>query len=250
MNIQAAALSDVGLERHVNEDAAGMLPASHNGSPTRDFLAVVADGMGGHGHGDVASQLAVAAVVQSYAHASSDLTLALRAAVERANAAVFLTAAQHQPLRGMGTTCTAVAIRGDEIACAHVGDSRLYLIRGGGIYAMTEDHSAVRDLVARGLLTHDEARHHADRNVLLRALGTCPTVSVAAWRETFLLRPGDRLLLSTDGLHGLVDDDELLHLIDGSMPGDACRELIALANARGGHDNITAAVLHIEGDIS
>ncbi|MEX2271794.1 MAG: protein phosphatase 2C domain-containing protein, partial [Vicinamibacterales bacterium] len=142
MTIAAAVLTDTGLHRRINEDAVGVVPGTCNGT-RRDFLAVVADGMGGHGHGDIASHVAVAAVVQAYPHGAADIVEAVRAAVERANAAVFALAQQSAALRGMGTTCTAIAIRDGEVACAHVGDSRLYLIRGGSIYAMTEDHSAV-----------------------------------------------------------------------------------------------------------
>lgn len=245
MKIDAAALSDTGLQRAVNEDAVGVIPHRSHGA-RRDFLAVVADGMGGHGHGDVASRLAVASVVQAYAHAAADIGGALCAAVEQANTAVYLTAQQSAALRGMGTTCTAIAIRDGAVACAHVGDSRLYLIRGGGIYAMTEDHSAVRDLVARGLLTAEDARRHAERHVLSRAVGTAADVAVEGWPEPLPLRAGDRLLLSTDGLHGLVADEELRDIVDGMDAAAACRELIALARARGGHDNITAAVVHID----
>lgn len=247
MNIAAAALSDPGLHRETNEDAVGVVPA-HGTEGARDFVAVVADGMGGHGHGDIASRIAVAAVVEHYENGTGDLVAGVRAAVARANRAVFLTASRDEALHGMGTTCTAIAIRGADVACAHVGDSRLYLVRDGGIYAMTEDHSAVRDLVARGLLSAEDARHHHSRNVLSRALGTAADVAITAWEHPFPLRAGDRLLLSTDGLHGLVDDDELRRVVEELPPAEACRELIALARERGGHDNITAAVLHIEGD--
>lgn len=247
MNIAAAALSDPGLHRTINEDAVGVVPAG-GADGARDFVAVIADGMGGHGHGDLASRIAVAAVVEHYDNSAGDLVAGVRAAVARANRAVYLTASRDEALHGMGTTCTAIAIRGGDVACAHVGDSRLYLVRDGGIYAMTEDHSAVRDLVARGVLTAEDARHHGSRNVLLRALGTAADVPIAAWEQPFPLRAGDRLLLSTDGLHGLVDDDELRRIVEDLPPAEACRELIALARERGGHDNITAAVLHIEGD--
>lgn len=244
MSIFSAAHTDIGLARHVNEDAVAVLPPGA-GERRHDFLAVVADGMGGHGHGDTASRLAVEAVMDAYPHADASLVESVRRAVVHANAAVFRAAKAQPALRGMGTTCTAIAIRGGEVACAHVGDSRFYLIRDGAIYVMTEDHSVVRECVAKGLLTAEAARTHADRNVLLRAIGTSADVDVEAWPHPLPLRDGDRLLLCTDGLHGLVSDEELCAIAGRDDADTACRELIALARARGGYDNITAAVIQI-----
>ena len=187
----------------------------------------------------------MAAVIDGYPHASAGLVDSVRYAVEQANAAVFRAAQMQPALRGMGTTCTVIAIRDREAACAHVGDSRLYLIRRGAIYTMTEDHSAVRESVARGLITAAAARTHVDRNVLLRAVGTAADVEVAVWSQPFPLEPGDRLLLCTDGLHGLLSDDELCDASGGSDADAACRRLIALARARGGFDNITAAIVDV-----
>jgi protein phosphatase len=242
-DLACATATDPGLKRPVNEDSV-LIVRRNNGH--RDLLAVVADGMGGHGHGDVASQLTVHTVVENYqAHADGDAGALLRAAVEQANRSVFLTAQQESALHGMGTTCTAVVIRDGEAVCAHVGDSRLYLARGAGIYTMTVDHSHVAALVSQGVLTPADARIHAERNVLLRALGTDPDVAIDSWDAPFPLREGDRLLLSTDGLHGLVDDEEMLQILTSRDPEGACRDLIALARARGGDDNITAAVIAV-----
>jgi serine/threonine protein phosphatase PrpC len=241
MRIFSAALSDTGARR-VNEDAFRV-----------DFRAVVADGMGGHGHGDTASRIAVDAVVAGYAHDAPDASHALRSAVEGANAAVFLTARRDAALTGMGTTCTAIAIRGSALALSHVGDSRLYLVRDARIYAMTEDHSLVTQLVSEGVITAGAARVHAERNVLLRAIGTSIEAGVSSWQKPFPLRPGDRLLLTTDGLHGTLDDEELLDAASSLPPDAACRALVALALARGSDDNVTLIVIDVaraEGDPS
>lgn len=240
--LSSAAATDLGLKRQVNEDSVRVVHAvnGHAG-----LLAVVADGMGGHGHGDMASRLAVHTVAEAYGTHGIEGAATLREAVTHANRTVFFVAQQDTALRGMGTTCTAVAIRDGAAVCAHVGDSRLYLVRGGAIYTMTMDHSQVGDLVAKGLLSPAEAKTHQDRNVLLRALGTEPEVAIDCWDEPFPLRDGDRLLLCTDGLHGLVADEELNQILASAEPDEACRQLIALARARGGDDNITAAVIHV-----
>lgn len=241
----AAAATDIGLVRQVNEDCVRLL---QNDNGRAGLLAIVADGMGGHGHGDVASLMAVQSVAFAYERAPDrPVAQALREALEQANRAIFFAAQQDAQLRGMGTTCTAVAIQAGMASCAHVGDSRLYLLRGGALYTMTTDHSYVGSLVARGLMTAAEARVHEDRNVLLRALGTEPEVAIDCWQEPFPLCDGDRLLLCTDGLHGVATEDELTRIVTAASPGDACRDLIAAARGRGGSDNITVAVIHVRG---
>ncbi len=242
----AAAATDIGLVRQVNEDCVRLL---RNGNRHGDLLAIIADGMGGHGHGEVASLLAVQSVACAYESAADRPPAeALRGALEQANRSVFFAAQQDAQLRGMGTTCTAVAIRAGMVSCAHVGDSRLYLARGGGLYTMTADHSYVGSLIATGKMTAAEARMHADRNILLRALGTAPEVAIDCWPEPLPLFDGDRLLLCTDGLHGVATEDEMRQILAATRsPEDACRELIAAARGRGGFDNITVAVIHVTG---
>jgi protein phosphatase len=163
-------------------------------------------------------------------------------AVRFANRAIHDAARRDPKLHGMGTTCTALVLRGGLAYCAHVGDSRLYLIRDGEIFLMTEDHSAVMDMVRRGLLTRDEARRHPDKNVIVRALGGRREVEVSAWPQPLSVRAGDRFLLSSDGLHDLVEDDELQRAA-ALDPHAACERLVALARERGGHDNISVAIV-------
>jgi len=208
-------------------------------------LIVVADGMGGHSAGEVASRLAVETMSRRYYDSDGDPGQALREALDTANRAVFEKAGSDPRLAGMGTTCTAVAVRGSDAFCAHVGDSRLHLVRGGAIYQLTEDHSAVRDMVARGIISAAEARRHADRNVLLRAVGTHDHVEGTFWAEPLALRDGDILVACTDGLHDLVDAEEMRVEVEAAPPAVACDHLVALARERGGHDNITVAVARL-----
>ena len=207
---------------------------------------MVADGMGGHAAGEVASSLAVEVIERAYQGCTGDPASCLTEALQQANRAIHDTARRDERLGGMGTTCTAVVVEKGQAYLAHVGDSRLYLVRGGGIYRMTEDHSAVMDLVRRGLLTADEARHHADKNVILRALGTHSSVRVATWDEPMPVRPGDTLVLSSDGLHDLVEDEEIGEVVHSQSLEEACRRLVDLARERGGPDNITVVLLHFE----
>ena len=170
---------------------------------------------------------------------------ALKDALLAANSAIFEKARRDSSLQGMGTTGTALVLRGELATCAHVGDSRIYLIRSGGIYQMSEDHSAVMEMVRRGLLSVEEARHHPQKNVVLRAVGTQPQVEVALWDEPFPLRAGDKWLLCSDGLSDLVEDAELLRVANENDLDEAGDTLVALAKQRGGHDNISVVLAEI-----
>jgi protein phosphatase len=150
----------------------------------------------------------------------------------------------------MGTTCLALAIQQGRAYCAYVGDSRLYLLREGTLYQMSEDHSLIRQMLNQGLLTPEEARGHEDGHVVLRALGTRPTVAITTWPAPFAIQPGDRFLACTDGLYDLVDDDAIARTVQEHPPDDACARLVREANARGGHDNISVGVLYIEDSAS
>lgn len=233
--------SDVGCVREINEDS--VRAVQHEGKP--DVLVVVADGMGGHAAGEVASQKAVEVVPERFFASTEPPTVALKKAVEAANDAIFGAAKRDRALQGMGTTCTVLLLRNEEAWCAHVGDSRLYLVREGGIYQMSEDHSAVGELVRRGLLRAEEARGHPQKNVILRALGTQSQVEVAVWDEPFSLKSGDRWLLCSDGLSDLVEDEEILAAVLEHDSESAGQTLIEAARSRGGHDNISVALIEI-----
>lgn len=250
LTVVTACLTDVGCVRADNEDDVRIVtPTSDLEAARHGVLAVVCDGMGGHQAGEVASRLAVETLLRRYRDATAatdaDPQRALPAAVQAANHAI-LDAAQRDPsLRGMGTTCTAFVLRGALAYCAHVGDSRLYLARDGALFHMTEDHSAVMHLVHRGVLSATDARWHADRNVLARALGSRRDVEVTSWPTPFAVRRDDRFLLCSDGLHDLVPESVLLDALAGHEPAEACRRLVACARAAGGPDNISVAIVAV-----
>jgi PPM family protein phosphatase len=246
--IVASVQTDRGCVREANEDSGRYTKPNDRSLITkRGSLLVVADGMGGHASGEVASGMAVELVSRLYYEAQGDdPQAALKEAVEEANRLIYAAAVADEKLTGMGTTCTALALRRGAAYSAHVGDSRIYLRRGGRMYLMTEDHSAVMEMVRHGVITAEEARRHEDKNVILRALGTSPEVEAAAWEKPFPLQVGDQFLLCSDGLHDLVGDEEMGEaLARAADPHEACEQLIALAKGRGGHDNITVSIVSV-----
>jgi serine/threonine protein phosphatase PrpC len=245
--LELANLSDVGLQREKNEDYFCYAePASEEDFRRIGRLAVVADGMGGHEGGQVASGIAIETVRDVYLqHAGDDPGEALLTAFQNAHAAIQAYAREHPELRGMGTTCTAIALRERDLFYGHVGDSRLYLIRDSGISQVTDDHSLVGQLVRLGQITTEEAAVHPDRNVLTAALGMDAAVPGDFSELPVLLYPNDILLICTDGLHGLVNDQELRDIALSNPPREACRELVRMANDRGGFDNITVQILKV-----
>lgn len=246
LRAEIAALCDIGCVRETNEDNVRVLcPSEPNELARRGILVVVADGMGGHNAGEVASRLAVEVVVKHYADDGEDPGRSLVKSVEQANNVIVAKAASSARYGGMGTTCTALLLRSGLAYCAHVGDSRLYLVRGNDIFLMTEDHSAVMDLVKQGTITSDEARHHPDKNVIVRALGGRLDVEVANWAQPLSIRPGDTFLICSDGLYDVVEDHELQEALRGAQPQVACERLVELARRRGGPDNISVAVIRM-----
>jgi protein phosphatase len=237
-------LSDVGCVREVNEDSGTYIkPDDPALLTTKGLLIVVADGMGGHTAGEVASGLAIDVIPRAYYDDSGDPASALENAFHEANSAIYSAAEQDATMTGMGTTCTALVLQNGSAISAHVGDSRLYLVREGAIHLLTEDHSAVMEMVKAGLITHEQARHHPEKNIILRAMGSHADVEVTTWQEPFPVKAGDRFLLCTDGLYDLVDDEEIGRIVTLSEPQSACENLIALAKVRGGHDNITVGIV-------
>jgi PPM family protein phosphatase len=247
--IELANLSDVGLHRSDNEDYYCYVePENDEEFLRKGRLVVVADGMGGQAGGQIASTIAVESVRDVYfSHASADPLEALMAGFAAGHAAIQEYAQQHPELAGMGTTCTAVVLLDGQLFYGHVGDSRLYLIRGGAISQLSQDHSRVARLVREGAITPEEAAGHPDRNVLTAALGMesaghgdspgdFPQAPVP-------LESGDILLICTDGLHGLVSDEEMRLAASAHPPREACLELVNLAKDRGGFDNITLQIV-------
>jgi protein phosphatase len=245
-DITIYAASDVGCRREINEDSVlSVQPPDADERRRTGVLVIVADGMGGHSAGEVASRLAIDVVRRTYFGEGDGQPATLVEAFQAANRAVYDASEADARFGGMGTTCTAIVIKNGLAECAHVGDTRLYLVRQDQIYRMTEDHSVVREMVARGVITAAEAQRHADRNVILRAVGTHPTVDVTTWGQPFPCRAGDRFVVCSDGLHDLVEDDEIRDFVIGQPAQAACQAMVELAKTRGGYDNITVALLDI-----
>lgn len=237
---EAGLLSDTGCHRSQNQDSVRIVRAG-----ARGLLLVVADGMGGHKAGEVASQTAVEVIEREYRGARGTPGEALDRAFHRAHREILRLAAGDPSLKGMGTTCTALALAGRQAWAAHVGDSRLYLVRNGAIYQLSEDHTQCMELVRRGAMTLTEAHQHEDRNILVRAMGTRPALEPMIWREPMAVRAGDAFVLCSDGLHDLVDGAEIREVVAGAAPDDACRRLVQMAVDRGGYDNITVAIARV-----
>ncbi|MCS6801417.1 MAG: Stp1/IreP family PP2C-type Ser/Thr phosphatase [Chloroflexota bacterium] len=245
--IRVGAATDVGRTRSHNEDNYGLrVPDAGEVADRKGILLVICDGMGGHAAGEVASQLAVETILTRYYDSpADDPTEALIQAVTLANQKIFQQAAERPEQRGMGTTCVAVVLRGDELTVAHVGDSRAYLLRNGVLTRLTRDHSLVEEWVEKGVLPAAEADHHPMANVITRALGHGPTVQVEVRQERALL--GDILMLCSDGLSGKVSEEAMrATLLQQADPKAAVADLIALANDAGGSDNISVIVARIE----
>ncbi|MEX0825853.1 MAG: PP2C family serine/threonine-protein phosphatase [Acidimicrobiia bacterium] len=227
-----AALTDDGRVRDHNEDA--IWPEPGSGESIGPLLVAVADGMGGHAGGEIASRTAIDTAV------GVGGTAALR--IQAANLAV-LDDANHQPrLAGMGTTLTLAVIEPDgRVDLGHVGDSRAYLFRAGALKRVTTDHSYVSEMMAAGRLTPEEAAVHPYRSVVTRAIGLEPAVDV----DTFELEltPGDRLLICSDGLSSLIDDAAIAGVLKESDPAAAARGLVEAANRAGGDDNISVVIV-------
>ncbi|HKV44229.1 MAG TPA: PP2C family serine/threonine-protein phosphatase [bacterium] len=239
---RAGARSDTGRVREVNEDRVLQLEEAGGGRA----LFAIADGLGGHVRGDLASTLAVetlAAEVPARLARGLPAREALLSAFRRANE-VIRARAEAEGLTGMATTCTAVVIEGNAGIVAHVGDSRAYLLRARQVRQLTVDHSLASELARRGELAPTEVETHAHRHVLTRALGSAEQVEIDLIVEP--LRPGDVLVLATDGLHTAVRPEEIDAVVHAGSPADeASGVLVALANARGGFDNASAIVIRL-----
>lgn len=232
--ITSAAITNIGKVRKVNEDA--VLEAGN--------LFAVADGMGGHQAGDVASSLALSAVEQ-YVEDNIGVISGERLvekAVEHANSVVHSRAESSPRYSDMGTTLTLLYREGEDLYTAHVGDSRAYLYREGYLRQLTSDDSLVAALVREGEITSEEARRHPQRNIILKALGLEPEIEVEV--SAVKLQPGDRFLLATDGLTSLVEDEEIRDVLQREgEPESAARLLVRKALDSGGNDNVSVVVV-------
>ena len=245
--IELAGLSDVGCQRENNEDRYSYWESADDQQfALKGRLAIVADGMGGYEGGQEASRIAVETIESVYRDGvmggpRSWLLEGFQAAHNR----IQEYAINNPDLHGMGTTCTAIALLGNLLYYAHVGDSRLYLVRDSSISRVTQDHSYVGRLVATGVIRADEAESHPQRHILTAALGAGDTVTPDSPEQPVSLQSGDVLVLCTDGMWGLMHDHEIQKIVIGKSCEEICRALVDTAKKRGGPDNITVQVLRL-----
>jgi protein phosphatase len=245
--IELANLSDVGCQRENNEDRYSYWESADDQQfALKGRLAIVADGMGGYEGGQEASRIAVETIESVYRDGVMGgphfwLVEGFQAAHNR----IQEYAINNPDLHGMGTTCTAIALLGNLLYYAHVGDSRLYLVRDTSISRVTQDHSYVGRLVATGVIRAEEAESHPQRHILTAALGAGATVTPDSPEQPVSLQSGDVLVLCTDGLWGLMHDHEIQNIVSGKSCEEICRALVDTAKKRGGPDNITVQVLRL-----
>jgi protein phosphatase len=260
MMFSSAYLSDKGLLRQNNEDVCYALDVySNHGSSSIDYgLYLVADGMGGHQAGEVASRTAVDLIIKIIneimlnSSTINNYSQLLVNAITQANNAVYSLAQNNTELAGMGTTVTVGLRIYDHLYIGHAGDSRAYLFRNKESIRLTNDHSLVANLIKAGMITEEEARTHPDRNKIYRSLGTSSDISIDTYKniannDSLSLISGDILLFCTDGLHGLIDDKAIQTVVAGNTDlHQGCKQLIAEANLLGGVDNISVVLVKSE----
>jgi protein phosphatase len=245
--IEVASLTDVGLQRANNEDSyLYWEPESDDDFRTKGRLAIVADGMGGYEGGQEASRLAVETVRLLYDRDfNGQPQTALVTAFQSAHDTIQRYGEEHPEFHGMGTTCTALSIIDRKLYFSHVGDSRLYLIRGESVTRLTRDHSYVGRLVESGIVRSEDAESHPQRHILTAALGSGRDVTPHVPTEPVELQENDTLVLCTDGLWSLMSERDLAALARSNPPAEACKKLLKAALDRGGPDNITLLVLRV-----
>lgn len=239
--MQIAYQSDIGKHRQSNQDAVGAY-VNHSDA----HLLLIADGMGGHQGGDVAASLTIANLghlfVQTDLNNIVDLNEWLVTALHHENQQIYQIAQHNQNLRGMGTTVVAVIILDDKYVVAHVGDSRVYCLHQHHLLRLTQDHSLVNELVKQGKLTPQEALNFPQRNIITRSLGVNQSVDIDV--DVYSLQPHDLLLLCSDGLTNMVSENQIAQVLQNHTKSldERVQQLVAMANAAGGNDNITVLV--------
>lgn len=234
VKINVGARTDVGRVRRANEDS----------YLAREPFFVVADGMGGHLAGDIASSTAVSTIEGHLTDAAPDRPESFAALVQGANRAIWERAQGDSGLRGMGTTCTLLFLDAATAHIAHVGDSRAYRLRAGSLEQLTEDHTLVARMVREGKLAPEEAEHHPQRSIITRALGVDSDVAVDL--VAVELHSGDRLLLCSDGLSSMIQESAITDVLGGEQDSQAAADaLVDLANEAGGEDNVTVLIIDV-----
>ncbi|UII57369.1 Stp1/IreP family PP2C-type Ser/Thr phosphatase [Cytobacillus spongiae] len=243
--MKAVFMTDQGKIRQHNEDNGGIF-----NNLVGHRLAIVADGMGGHRAGDVASEMAISLLKEKWEQTNDLLTAEqaeswLRTSISEVNQEIFKHSKEHAECEGMGTTIVAVISTGLFATVANIGDSRCYLLNDDGFKQLTEDHSLVNELVRTGQISKEDAEHHPRKNVLLRALGT--EQNVEADIRTIMFEDGDVLLLCSDGLSNKVGEDEMFSILSKAVPiEEKATIFIQMANENGGEDNITLVIVEFD----
>lgn len=245
LGLTVAQRTDVGRKRQHNEDSvAYIIPKDQQLLTEKGALFIVADGMGGHAAGEVASEIAVDTICTLYYQdPDTDVPASLTRAIYYANATIYQRATENEEHCGMGTTCVVAVMRGATAFIANVGDSRGYLVRKGQVRQITQDHSWVAEQVRMGQMTEEEAHNHSMRNIITRSLGPFPEVEPDLFIEP--LEEGDALVLCSDGLCGMVSDNEITNIVENFGPQESVYRLVEYANEQGGIDNITAIVARV-----
>ena len=245
VNINVVIRTDLGNVRTNNEDAASFIRVSDEELlRSKGYLLMVADGMGGHNAGEVASKMAVDIIHQEYIKHSNEKNREklLAAAFNAANKKIFEQASAHDNYRGMGTTCTAIVLVAGTIYFAHAGDSRAYLYKNKKANRITQDHTYVQELVNNGNITSEEAETHPQRNILTNAMGTKPAMRVDTGMYPEPFGVNDRLLICSDGLYDYLSDEEIGAVMESGTLQEAADYFINEAKKRGGKDNITVVM--------
>lgn len=249
MQIVGAMRTDRGLVREINEDAvAWITPQDGTAAKNHGNLAVVADGMGGHAAGEIASAIAVDVIREVYYDLNAPTPKVLKTAFTAANRAILEYAAQHPECRGMGTTCTVLAFRDGKAWLGHIGDSRAYLLRNRELRQLSEDQTLVAQLMSEGTITREEADTSPVQNVLLQALGAKAQIEPVIRSEGLALEPGDIFVLCSDGVFNMIKESMIVDVAGRLPPQEACDVLIEATLAAGGHDNASLGIFCVQAE--
>lgn len=246
MQFQISSLSDIGKLRKKNEDS--FLEFDFEDESNTGVLLVVADGMGGHRGGEVASKTVVESIENFFKSNELDPSRnsleTLKQSIAHANEKVFKVSSDNKELKGMGSTCTAIIIKNNETLVAHVGDSSAYLVRDQNIKKLTRDHTMAEKMIESGVISEEEAKSSPHKNMLVKAIGIAESIEVETY-EPIKTISGDAYVLCSDGLTEYLGEDEICSIINLYEPEEACNLLVNIANKRGGKDNITVQIAKI-----
>ena len=243
-NIKAIVVTDLGNVRTNNEDMGLFVRIADEAiRRTKGHLLLVADGMGGHNAGEVASRMATEIISLEYFRHKGSIENSLTFCLKMANQKIYESSQTKPQYKGMGTTCTALVIQEHQLYFAHVGDSRAYLFKNQEVIRLTEDHTLVQEMVKKGEITAEEAETHPKRNILTNAMGTKPEIRVDVGKCEISFDDNNRLLLCSDGLYDYLTDADLTERLQGENLREVANDLVQEAKNRGGHDNITVVLV-------